>query len=209
MLSRKVVTRSGRRIRGFFPSVKMNRMVEWESLLERDAILLMEFSPGVKSYREQPALIQYQDGDRLRRYFPDFEVVGSGGLLIHLEVKPEKQLERPEVAAKLRAVAAHYASRQLNYRILTDVRIRAEPLHSNLRLLRRYLRGEPPVLPHLVAARLRHSPMALRELTSLIGRDGLLHCLAFGLLFADLQKTLDGDALISHPTEADHAQVHF
>ena len=40
--------------RGKFPSMKVNRMIHWESLLERDAIMLFEFSPGVASYREQP-----------------------------------------------------------------------------------------------------------------------------------------------------------
>ncbi len=50
MLARKVVTRRGRRFRGYYPSAKLGRMVAWESLLERDAILLIEFSPGVLTY---------------------------------------------------------------------------------------------------------------------------------------------------------------
>lgn len=56
MLVRKVITRRGRRFRGYFPSRKLGRMVAWESLTERDVILLLEFSPGVLSYQEQPAL---------------------------------------------------------------------------------------------------------------------------------------------------------
>ena len=50
-------------------------MVEWESLLERDAILLFEFSPGVVSYQEQPAEILYELEGVIHRYYPDFEVI--------------------------------------------------------------------------------------------------------------------------------------
>ncbi len=56
---RKVVTPSGRKVRGYFPSKKMGRMVAWESQIELDAILLFEFSPGVISFQEQPEKIQY------------------------------------------------------------------------------------------------------------------------------------------------------
>jgi hypothetical protein len=44
--------------------------VEWESLLERDAILLFEFSPGVVSYQEQPEMIEYEQDGVMRRYYP-------------------------------------------------------------------------------------------------------------------------------------------
>lgn len=64
MSSRKVVTRRGRRIRGYFPSHKCGQMIAWESLLERDAILLLEFSQGVVSYRHQPTVMDYTDGEQ-------------------------------------------------------------------------------------------------------------------------------------------------
>ena len=79
MSSRNVVTRSGQRIRGYFPSHKCGQMIAWESLLERDAILLLEFSQGVVSYRHQPFVIDYSDGEQMRKYYPDFEVVLEGG----------------------------------------------------------------------------------------------------------------------------------
>lgn len=59
-----------------------------ESLLEQDAILLLEFSWGVLSYREQPALIEYHDGNKVREYYPNFELVLEDGSPVHLEVKP-------------------------------------------------------------------------------------------------------------------------
>ena len=141
MLARKVVTRSGRKVRGLFPSRKLKRMVQWESLLERDAILLFEFSAGVLNYQEQPCLIHYFDdeSDSHRRYFPDFEIIKSSEEIVHLEVKPELVLVTPEISNKLSKVTAHYSKSSLEYRVLTEKQIRREPLHSNLKQLYRYL----------------------------------------------------------------------
>jgi hypothetical protein len=47
---RRVVTRGGRRFRGFFPSAKNGCMVPWESLLERDAITLLEYMRTVRCF---------------------------------------------------------------------------------------------------------------------------------------------------------------
>lgn len=48
MLSRQVITRSGRHFRGRHPSKKMDRMIAYESLNERGAILRLEFSQWVR-----------------------------------------------------------------------------------------------------------------------------------------------------------------
>ena len=64
MSVRKVVTRSGRRIMGFFRSQKCCQMINCESLLERDAILLLEFSQEVVFYRHQPTVMAYTDGEQ-------------------------------------------------------------------------------------------------------------------------------------------------
>lgn len=66
MLSRRVITRSGRHFRGRYPSRKLGRMVAFESLIERDVILLLEFSRGVLSYQEQPTRIAYSNGQAMR-----------------------------------------------------------------------------------------------------------------------------------------------
>lgn len=135
MRVRKVVTRSGRGFRGYFPSKKLNRMVHWESLLERDAILLFEFSSAVAKYQEQPELIHYVDVTETRQYYPDFEVVLNNGEIIHVEIKPSKQIAIPKIFNKLSALAHHYKTRQMEYKVLTEKVIRREPLHSNLKLL--------------------------------------------------------------------------
>lgn len=140
MAIRKVVTRSGRGFRGHYPSRKMHRMVSWESVLERDAILLFEFSPGVLAYREQPELILYPDGLEVRRYFPDFEITTTGEFSFHIEVKAADKLVRKKSAERYRAIATHYQIQSRSYQILTETEIRREPLFSNLKELDRHSR---------------------------------------------------------------------
>ena len=135
MKARKVVTRSSRKFKGLFPSRKLKRMVEWESLPERDAILLFEFSNGIKSYQEQPDKVMYEHDGEMRRYYPDFSTVLSNGEIIYFEVKPNSQLALLIVANKLSAVKHHYDRIEKDFRILAADKIRTEPRLSNLKRL--------------------------------------------------------------------------
>lgn len=209
MLARNVVTRRGRRFRGYFPSAKLGRMVAWESLLERDAILLLEFSPGVSSYREQPTVVQYADELRIRDYYPDFELVLGCGSLVHLEVKPSARLADPRVADKLRKIATHYALRRQDFRVVTELEIRREPLLTNLRALA-YLQGRPGhVLPASASLRrpFASGPLSYRVAVEQFGRDTLLRLLAAGSLVCDLMLPLRDDTPITLPEGARHAAI--
>lgn len=61
---------------GSFISRKQNnRIIQFESSLERDFILLSEFDSNVKTYIDQPIKIEYLDSNgRKRIYTPDFLV---------------------------------------------------------------------------------------------------------------------------------------
>ena len=125
MLSRKVVTRSGRGFRGHFPSKKLNAPVQFESLLERDAIKLFENSSEVKTYREQPTIIYYYLDGIPKRYHPDFEVVLMGDAVIHVEVKPSQRLATTELVIKFQAINQTYKSRPEHFVILTEKELRS------------------------------------------------------------------------------------
>lgn len=135
MKARKVVTRSGRSFRGVFPSKKLNRLVEFESLLERDAIYLFECSLGVKSYQEQPELIFYPFQERIRKYYPDFRLTLYSGMTVDIEVKPEQKMQKRDLIEKYGAISQHYIKQGMTFRILTDKVIRQEPLLKNLKLI--------------------------------------------------------------------------
>lgn len=199
MLARKVVTRRGRRFRGYFPSTKLGRMVAWESLLERDAILLIEFSPGVLSYQEQPALVQYTDGYRIRDYFPDFELELANGKRVHVEVKSAHQLAKPEFAAKYTAIAEHYSRKGLDYRIVTEAEICREPLQTNLRTLA-YLAGRKGrTLPSTreLANRIGSEAVPFSAFSAEFGKEMTLRLIACGRLECDLTLPLEGDTSVS------------
>ena len=155
MRVRKVVTRSGRHHRGKFPSLKLERMVHWESFLERDAILHFEYHPLVTSYQEQPSVeLFYDEGGEVRTYYPDFRVEFDDGRDLLIEVKPASKLEKPDVKAKLDAVARRFEEQGRAFRVLTEADIRREPLFSNLRRLHEVTRLArdvnelpPPALP--------------------------------------------------------------
>lgn len=199
MLSRKVVTRRGRRIRGYFPSGKLGRMVAWESLLERDAIYLLEFSPGVVSYQEQPAIVRYFDGSQLRDYYPDFRLVLNDGSEFHLEVKPESKLARPPVRARMEAIAAHYAQQGRKFRIATEREIRREPLLANVRMLT-YLRdGRGHVLPSVaeLAKVFEADTVPFSTIEAVLGRETVLRLLAASRLSCDLTRMLSSDTPVA------------
>ncbi len=209
MASRTVVTRRGRRFRGFFPSYKIGRMVAWESLLELDAIHLLEFSRGVLSYREQPVLIQYADGDLIRDYYPDFELVLFDGWTIHLEVKTTYQLAKPKIQSKFQAIAAHYNRQQQEFRLVTENELRREPLLSNVHTLAYLVGKTKQVLPSpqelLSFLGSEIVPFVFAE--SRIGRDALLRFLAYGILDCDLNQPLSGDTLVQIVRGGSHASI--
>jgi len=92
--ARRVVRPTGGIFRGRFPSRKSGRTVAFESLIERDALILFEFSRGIVNFREQPYSIYYPFEGRSRKYTPDFELTLASGAVLLIEVKPEEKRSR-------------------------------------------------------------------------------------------------------------------
>lgn len=105
-------------------------MVEYESLLERDAMYFFEHSPGVQSYQEQPELIMYEYENTIRKYYPDFAITLNSGVVVHVEVKPEARLNTPKLTAKFSAIIKRYINHPAQFQIMTDLIIRQD--HYNV-----------------------------------------------------------------------------
>lgn len=207
MLSRRVITRSGRHFRGRYPSRKLGRMVAFESLIERDVILLLEFSRGVQSYQEQPERIVYSDGQTMREYYPDFEAKLASGPRVHIEVKPSAKLDSPKIAKKLQQIATHYAQHRDEYfRVITELDARKEPLHTNLKTLSP-LRAKPAASPQDFPVRLHGKPWHVLEAS--VGRAVLLKQVALGNLVCDLASPLQGDLMVFTAQEAAHDSLYL
>lgn len=212
MLSRNALTRSGRGFRMRIPSSKLARMVECESILEGDVALLLEYSPGVVSYQEQPALIQYWDGEQMRNYFPDFEAVLLDGSRIHIEAKHSHKLAKPRLADKYRAIATHYQLTPVQYRIITELECQREPLRSNLRRLG-YLRikvtAEPLLTREMLSRLLGDSSTTLACLEASLGVEVTWRLLAIGLLHCDLTAEITPATLVFTVEGGRHATLLF
>jgi hypothetical protein len=142
--ARRVVRPTGGMIRGKFPSRKNRRMVEFEELLELDLMHLLEAAPAVAAYRQQPVDITYPDGDAVRKYTPDLEVLLTSGQLLFVEVKPQERLKDPETARKLEAVRVQLERDDIRFEVLTCTDIRRQPRLDNIRWLYRQA-GTAPV----------------------------------------------------------------
>ncbi len=207
MMSRRVITRSGRHFRGRYPSRKMGRMVEYESLIERDLIQLLEFSTGVVSFQEQPERLEYFDGLKMREYFPDFAAELVTGEVLHLEAKPQEQLESLVLSTKLSNIAKHYAAhRSESYRVITDTMVRRDPLYSNLRRLSG-LRARP--IGELDSLELPAQGECWASLQSRVGVLALTKRVALGIWRCDLEQPLEGDLLVQSAEEVTHDSLYL
>lgn len=199
MAMRKVVTRSGRHIRGLFPSTKNQRMVAWESLLERDAIILFELSPGVVSYEEQPSVEIYYEDSSPRKYFPDFAVTLRNGSLAHVEVKPAKKLKGRATRERFSLIAAQYERQSRQFWILTDDEIRIEPRLSNLKLLAYHCREtlSPLHVEKLLSSLEPRTSTSFASFAEALGGPALvLRLLATGFLSCNLNEPIQNGTAI-------------
>lgn len=69
------IVKSRTAIRGSIPSQKPTRhMIEYQGLIKRAYIYLLEYDSSVQSYEIQPFSLQYSSGTRIATYIPDFSV---------------------------------------------------------------------------------------------------------------------------------------
>lgn len=203
--AREVISPSGGIVRGKFPSRKNGRMVHHEGLLELDAIYLFETSPRIAIYREQPSTILYPDGERIRRYTPDFELTLISGELVLIEVKPSRSMADDDVRHKLDCVNIYLQRSKEPLVILTEICLRQEPRQTNVRML--YHRA-PRMRPSLQACRLalenhrNKFPMAVNEAVTALAPRGVdpYSLLLTGLLRCDLDTRVCGETQL-HLTE--------
>jgi hypothetical protein len=124
---------------GKFPSLKLGRMVGYQSLIERDFIYLLDFAPAISDYCEQPFSIHYKEGDKERQYTPDFSFVHCGKSYLieckhHQYIQPDKNKLKWEAAH--RWCQAHGTA----FHVITEQKIRSRYYLENVMLLTDYAR---------------------------------------------------------------------
>ena len=137
------VSHRGNNIIGRFPSLKMKRMLSFESLIECDLLYLLDYEPEVERFEEQPLTIEYPDGPTLRHYTPDFHVVRSQHNLL-IECKPQAFIGTEENRRKFNAARVWCAEHDWSFRVVTDQDLRTGSRLSNVKFLTRYARQVVP-----------------------------------------------------------------
>lgn len=140
---RKVVTRTGRSMRGKFPSLKMGRSIGCESRLEADAALLFEWTPEILRYHAQPCHEYPTDGINTFRYTPDFLLEMVGGAKIYVEIKPAKKLGNPTLRQRLTNIENHFRRSDRSFQIFTEITLHNGVINHNVRKLQYHARRLP------------------------------------------------------------------
>lgn len=123
--------------RGYFPSKKCGKMINYESLLERDYIHILEFDFEVEHFVSQPLYIPYVYKGVAHKYYPDFKVVTCDNRVIIVEVKPKKYLNKEENLVKYEVGRMFCKENDWEYLVVSEDQIRIGDLQYNLRKLRR------------------------------------------------------------------------
>lgn len=110
---------------GYFKSYKNNKQLAFESILERDFFMLLEFDKNVISYEEQPLKINYKLKAKDTRYTPDVLVKYKDISKKIFEVKYQSDLDSdPKLQHKISILKEEIARQMsLSFETFTDGQI--------------------------------------------------------------------------------------
>jgi hypothetical protein len=93
----------------------MSRHIGFESWVERDTMMLLDFSRKVRAFSAQPFWLLWPAGGKVRRHAPDLFVRLADGGGVVVDVRPDDRIE-PEDAEAFEATAAACGSVGWGYR---------------------------------------------------------------------------------------------
>lgn len=181
--------RGQRHFAGWWWSATSSGHVGFESWLERDHAMLLDFDASVVGFASQPFWLSWDAGGRRRRHAPDFFARLADGTGVVIDVRPDDRIDDRDAAA-FEATERACSTVGWRYRRLGQ----ADPVVlANVRWLAGY--RHPRCRNEAVAARLLlalRAPMPLETLVASAGdRLGVLptlfHLMWQGAVRADLE----------------------
>lgn len=183
--------------------------VSYESSLERDLLIVLDFLPTARDVRGQPITLRFRDVDgRVRRYTPDvavrfepsIEPEYPGGMIYEVKYRADLLAQWPQLKPGFKAARAHAREHAARFRILTETEIRT-PMLANILFLRSYLtREEHEGFEEKIIATLMAYDQGTPEIVLLAGFESehnrlraivsLWRLLALGRIQADLAEPL-------------------
>lgn len=138
--ARKVISRSNAHISGKWPSFKNGRAMHYESANERNAFKLLDASPEVISYLEQPCVIKYVIDGVDHLHFPDILVIYPTHRELW-EVKTEEDAKNSDVAKRTALIAKELPFLGFQYKMVMAEDLKKNPRLNNVTHLLRYGRA--------------------------------------------------------------------
>lgn len=111
-------------------------IVEFESLLEHDFLVLARSDGTTWRVRHQPRKVKWWDprSDKERMHIPDFEVHRRGSRRpVYIQVKPQEQADR--LKEELNLIEKAFVKQGLAFELWTDTKIRRQPRFGNAVML--------------------------------------------------------------------------
>jgi len=142
----RIIPKNYRSLTGLVSNTRTRSMTAFESSLERDFLLLLDFDPDVEFYEEQPLTITYDDRGRRRTYTPDvfvryridpFQAKPTPPLLFEVKYRDDLRQHWREYRPKFRAAGRYARQHDWRFRLVTERHIRI-PYLDNVKFLRSY-----------------------------------------------------------------------
>lgn len=143
----RIIPKNYRSLTGLVSNTRTQSMAAFESSLERDFLLLLDFDPDVEFYEEQPLKITYADErGRRRTYTPDvfvryridpLQAKPTPPHLCEVKYRDDLRQHRTDYQPKFRAARRHARQQGWRFRLVTERHIRT-PYLDNVKLLRSY-----------------------------------------------------------------------
>lgn len=141
------VPKSFRNVTGIIASSKSIGEARFESTLERDLLILLDFDSQVTSFEVQPISIPWKDSSgKPHTYTPDVHAIYVDQQNVIYEVKYRSELLEEWAALKPKFKGAiHFCrKRGWRYKIMTEVEIRT-PYLENVKFLNPFLKQSSPI----------------------------------------------------------------
>jgi len=125
---------------GYFASYKNNNQIAFESVMERDLFMILEFDDNVLKYEEQPIRVYYPYNNKTRRYTPDVLITYKDNSQKLIEVKYASELTTNKNLAEKISILKMYFLKEhsLIFELFTDEDIDTQYL-DNLKFLYKFV----------------------------------------------------------------------
>lgn len=156
-----------------FPSLKAGCMVTFGRYWLVDLLTLLEVDPDVVSYTRETSSVTFSLDGGERTFRSDLDVLlRNRRMALAALTTAEAALEENVIAAA--ALKGLYAAKGVEFRVVTDGELKAQPRLDNAKLLLRYQRVEvpPEAVVRIAVAVAEGHASSLGDLHAALGGDG-------------------------------------